>query len=95
MKGFPKTIKTRADFDNVKLTHPIETANLLYTAIDEVTAWVPVPLIGKGLIDDTHRVIEDDEGNKTQLQLVEDPNSLLSRIGVTKNEAVSFCEKVL
>ena len=96
MNGYPKIIQTKHDVEVLLATHPIETKEFLSKLIDEVPQWVPAELIGDGMTDATHKVIEekgfDDVIKKSQYELVENQQATLFRIGYTIREARVIAE---
>ena len=89
MIGDPKLLATRHDYDFVKqnFSNWKEYWQELY---DSRMIWANVELVGEGIEDDTHRLIQsrDMEDNEIiiQQELQVDPNAKLFRIGFTEAE---------
>ena len=87
MKGSPKYLNTRFDYEYVKdnFDNWREYWQELY---DSRMIWANVELVGEGVEDDTHRLLEsqDMDGNPITIQqeLQVDPNCKLFRIGFTE-----------
>lgn len=85
MKGFPKTINTRQDIDNLLVSHPEETEAYIAKLKEEVMVWVPVEM--QELEDDTHKIVESEdlEGNavRQQFELVENRDAKYFKLGFT------------
>ena len=89
MVGSPKYLNTRFDYEYVKenFNNWREYWQELY---DSRMIWQAVELVGDGIEDDTHRVIQsqDIENNPIAIQQVleVDANAKLFRIGFTESE---------
>lgn len=76
MRGFPKFLNSKQDYLNCLTNFQEETKKELQMLLDSRFSWFDVAIIeDEGLTDNTHRVIADDEGVKTQQILREDPNA--------------------
>lgn len=76
MRGFPKFLNSKQDYLNCISAFPEETKKELQILLDTRFSWFDVAIIeDEGLMDNTHRVIADDEGVKTQQILREDSNA--------------------
>ena len=94
MRGFPKTISTKSDVNNLLLLYPVETKKYLKEIIDNRFVWRSTGAITEGAAgvqDATHRVIATHRVMRTesgleQFELVEDANAKIFRIGFTVSE---------
>lgn len=89
MRGFPKYLNSKQDYQNCLTDYPEETKSELQRLLDSRFVWVDTELLANdaaGTTDATHRVVNSDEG-KIQQELVEDSNSELLRLGFTVQEA--------
>lgn len=94
MKGFPKTLSTKADYEYVKENFPEEQWKPAWQRLlDERKNWFPIGEVESmeaGMTDELHKVEEssDYEGNTiyTQYKLQTDPNCTLKRLGFTVKE---------
>ena len=92
MVGSPKYLNTRFDYEYVKdnFDNWSEYWQALY---DSRMIWANVELVGDGIEDDTHRLIQsqDEEGNPITIQqeLQVDINAKLFRIGFTEGEVAA------
>lgn len=88
MRGFPKHLNTKQDYLNCINEFPQETKNELQRLLDSRFVWVATAVLEddeQGIIDDTHEVVETDDG-RVQRELIEDTNSELVRLGFTVEE---------
>ncbi len=95
MKGMPKHLATKQDYLNVMGIFPkSKWSPRFQELIDNRYAWVETgPVEGDGVTDDTHKVsmgIVDGEESPVQLELQEDPNAKIFRIGFTVEEVESY-----
>jgi hypothetical protein len=92
MVGSPKYLNTRFDYEYVKnnFDNWHEYWQELY---DSRMIWANVELVGDGIEDNTHRLIQsqDEQGNPITIQqeLQVDPNAKLFRIGFTEGEVAA------
>lgn len=96
MRGFPKHLNTRADYEHVMANFPAEQWRpRLQRLLDERFSWLPVGPLGAGepgLDDETHRVVEmqDEAGGavieRIQEEYREDQNAVIFRLGFTVDE---------
>lgn len=92
MIGNPKYLSTRHDYEYVQenFNNWREYWQELY---DSRMIWANVELVGEGIEDDTHRLIQsrDMEDNEITIQqeLQVDPNAKLFRIGFTEGEVAA------
>ena len=96
MRGFPKHLNTRADYEYVRINFPPEQWRPAFQRLlDDRFSWLPSgPLKDneEGVEDKTHRVIEfRDENGKTAVERVqeeyrEDPNAVIFRVGFRVEE---------
>ena len=92
MKGSPKYLNTRFDYEYVKdnFDNWREYWQELY---DSRMIWANVDLVGAGIEDDTHRLVPSiDMGGMEmiiQQELQVDPNAKLFRIGFTEGEVAA------
>lgn len=100
MRGFPKHLNTRQDVDNVLQSHPEQARQRLQAMVDERFNWFYDGELADGeagVTDDTHKVetFEDEttgEVRRYQMELREDPNATLFRLGLTVAEAESLIQ---
>lgn len=107
MRGFPKytDIATKYDVNNLKDIFPKETKAFLKSLRDDRFIWEdrgPVTE-DKGITDDTHKVVlvsmpnespEDDTKELHQLELIEDTNARIFRMGYTLNEISDLIDEI-
>ena len=86
MRGFPKHLNSKQDYLNCLSDYPAETKVELQRLLDSRFVWQDTAIIeNEGITDDTHRVIETEDG-KIQQELVEDINAEIFRLGFTVEE---------
>ena len=96
MKGFPKTLNTKEDYEYVKGNFPAKQWVPEYQKLlDSMKDWVPTGKLesaDSGISDNTHKVTEE-AGNESggekayiQWELQEIPTCKLNRLGFTKEE---------
>ncbi len=95
MKGIPKHLATRQDYLNIKdWFEKSEWGPRFQELINNRYIWVEVgPIEGDGVTDDTHKVsmgIVEGEDAPVQLELQEDPNAKIFRLGFTVSEIESY-----
>jgi len=90
MRGYPRCLATKSDYDAVKELYPEKYQAELQTLYSGKSIWTKTGDVAKeaaGVTDATHKVIPIiDAGTlsaKVQLTLVDDPNCKLLRIGYT------------
>lgn len=102
MRGFPKHMNTKADYEYVMEHYPVEAKPHLTALVEGRNAWLPakaaeIKLGEKGVESETQRVVElrDESGKaviaQVQEELREDPNAVIFRLGF----AVEDVEKAL
>lgn len=109
MRGFPKytDIATKYDVNNLRDIFPQETKQFLECLKGDRFIWEDkgdIPSIEDGIVDDTHKVVEvlirptceGEEPTKElhQLELIEDKNARVFRMGYTLNEIDSIIEEL-
>lgn len=90
MRGFPKWFNTRADVDTCLAEYPEQMKTRIKEWHDDRYCWQPVgelTNVDVGVDDATHKVEARDDGTVWQLELVEDLNNHLTRLGITVEEA--------
>lgn len=88
MRGFPKTISTQTDVQNLFQLYPDETREYLQKLLDTRFVWRSTGAItegASGIQDSSHRVMRTESGLE-QFELVEDENAKIFRIGFTVSE---------
>ena len=88
MRGFPKTISTQTDVQNLFQLYPDETREYLQKLLDARFVWRSTGAIAEGsagLQDETHRVMRTESGLE-QFELVEDQNAKIFRMGFSVAE---------
>lgn len=88
MRGFPKHLNSKQDYLNCIEEFPQETKQELQRLLDSRFVWVATAVLDEdeaGIADDTHEIIETDDG-RVQRELIEDQNSELVRLGFTVEE---------
>ena len=86
-------IQTRHDVDVLVTLFPEETKAYIASLISDVNVWWAVPLVGEGVVDETHKVvieIKDGVEVKSQFELKENPNCKLFQLEFTVAEAEEF-----
>lgn len=95
MKGFPKYLNTKADYEYIKENFPKEQWQPHWQSLlDERKNWFPTGQVESeeaGITDDTHKVVkyEDMDGGTatyTQMELQDDPHCTLFQLGFTVEE---------
>jgi hypothetical protein len=95
MKGFPKHLNTRADYEYVRDNFPASLWQPVWQRLlDERYCWQISDTLAdgdEGIEDATHRVqVEENDGTgvtpRYQMELVEDVNAALFRLGFTVAE---------
>ena len=100
MKGFPRHLNTKDDYQFVTANFPPDQWRPRVQAlIDERFSWLPAGALAEGvpgLEDETHRVVEmrDDTGQhvieRVQEEYREDPNAVIFRLGFTVDEVTAL-----
>lgn len=88
MRGFPKTISTQTDVQNLFQLYPDETREYLQKMLDTRFVWRSTGAITEGVAgiqDATHRVMRTESGLE-QFELVEDENAKIFRMGFSVAE---------
>ena len=92
MIGNPKYLNTRFDYEYVKDNFD-NWRDYWQELYDSRMIWANVELVGAGIEDDTHRLVQsrDMEDNEIiiQQELQVDPNAKLFRIGFTEGEVAA------
>jgi len=96
MRGYPKTLNTKEDYEYVKANFPKAQWKPDYQKLlDSMKDWVPTGKLKSerdGITDSTHKVTEEnnveDSGEKAYVQweLQEIPTCRLYRLGFTEEE---------
>lgn len=97
MNGYPKILNTKQDYLNCVADYPEETKKSLQDLLDNRYKWEDKGEIKTGDIpidDETHSIIVDEDGKQCQLELVEDTNAKLFRIGFTVEEVEEIIAKI-
>ena len=88
MRGFPRTISTKIDVQNLFQLYPDETREYLQKLLDTRFVWRSTGAIAEGasgIQDATHRVMRTESGLE-QFELVEDENAKIFRMGFSVAE---------
>lgn len=99
MIGFPKQLNTQNDIENLKERYPKELQAYLQQLLEGRFFWATKGDLSKGeegIIDDTHKVISIEAGGQEvlqQLELWEDPEAKLFRLGMKVSEAEAIIAK--
>lgn len=97
MIGFPKILNSKQDYLNCVADYPQDTKKALQDLLDNRYKWEDKGEIKAGDIpvdDDTHRIVIDEDGKQCQLELVEDENAKLFRIGFTVAEVENLIAEI-
>lgn len=96
MKGIPKHLNTKFDYEYIRKNFPKEQYIPFFQALlDTKKAWFFVKELQDGEIgvsDDTHKIeiqlsiFEEEKSKRYQYELRDNPNSLLNTIGYTEEE---------
>ena len=88
MVGYPKNLNTKEDYEYVRNNFPKNEWKKDFKALlDEEKDWFNVGETDSGIIDDTHKVIKDEQTKKAyQYELQVNPNCKMYRIGYTREE---------
>lgn len=90
MRGFPQWFNTRADVETCLAEYPEQMKATINDWLNNRYCWQPVAQLASedvGRDDATHRIESRDDGTVWQLELVEDVNNHLTRLGITVEEA--------
>ena len=88
MRGFPRTITTKNDIQNLLQLYPDETREVLRQLLDTRFVWRSTGAItdgAAGIQDSSHRVMRTESGLE-QFELVEDENAKIFRMGFSVAE---------
>lgn len=97
MLGYPKTLKTKADYEYVRNNFPKEQWRAAFqNLLDTQNEWFFVKELAQGEAgqsDDTHKIVispsfenEDGAAHNYQYELRYNPNCMLARVGYTVEE---------
>lgn len=88
MRGFPKTISTKNDIQNLRQLYPDETREYLQKLLDTRFVWRSTGKIAEGAagIQDAVRRVMRTESGLEQFELVEDQNAKIFRMGFSVAE---------
>jgi hypothetical protein len=101
MKGFPKVLATKEDYEMIRTEFPKEEwLPKFKELLVGQNEWFFVKYLSnneEGIEDETHKVIteenigiEDSPSKKAQYEFRHNPNCLLERIGYTEEEVLSI-----
>jgi predicted SAM-dependent methyltransferase len=89
MKGYPKHLNTKQDYEYVRKNFPKRKWEKDFKALlESEKVWQQVKVLddkAKGVVDDTHKVAESENG-KVQMELKIDKNSKMARLGYTRED---------
>lgn len=88
MRGFPKTVSTKNDIQNLRQLYPDETREYLQKLLDTRFVLRSTGAIAEGMAgvqDATHRVMRTESGLE-EFELVEDENAKIFRMGFSVAE---------
>lgn len=88
MRGFPRTISTKNDIQNLLQLYPDETREYLQKLLDTRFVWRGTGAIAEGVSgiqDATHRIMRTESGLE-QFELVEDENAKIFQMGFSVAE---------
>lgn len=88
MRGFPRTITTKNDIQNLLQLYPDETREVLRQLLDTRFVWRSTGAITEGAagIQDAVRRVMRTESGLEQFELVEDENAKIFRMGFSVAE---------
>jgi len=91
MKGYPKRLSTKADYEYVRDHFPEKKWRRDWQAlIDDETKWIadPVPMDSESTVaeSDTKKIIVAEDGERTLVEYKSDPQARLYRLGFTKQD---------
>lgn len=88
MRGFPKTISTKIDVQNLFQLYPDETREYLQKLLDTRFIWRSTGTIAEGAagIQDAVRRVMRTESGIEQFELIEDENAKIFRMGFSVEE---------
>ena len=93
MRGLPKHMNTKEDFNNLIDDYPNETKASLQELLNEKEKWLNTGLLdpgNEGITDETHKIVEvknaTGEIERYQYKYKEDPNAKIFRLGFTVSE---------
>lgn len=104
MKGFPKTLATKTDYENVRQLFPKEDWLPYYKELLEYqNEWFFVKYLEdeeKGISDDTHRIIEEEtlgtekaSPKRAQYEFKYNPNCRIAELGYTNEEVKAIIKE--
>lgn len=88
MRGFPKTISTKNDIQNLRQLYPDETREYLQKLLDTRFVWRSTGAIAEGTagVQNATLHIMRTESGLEQFELVEDENAKIFRMGFSVAE---------
>ena len=94
MKGVPKKLNSKGDYLYMKDNFSRDVWEPLFRdLLSERTDWYNEgEIVGEGITDSTHKVFEDEKGNKYQFVLKTEANPILNHIGWSKEEVSRIIE---
>jgi len=97
MRGYPKHLNTPADLELVRQRWPEKAAAQVQAMMGSSKTWQPKKVKdGEKLVGSaTLKKITSEDGKDEWLELVDDPEIKLKRLGVSKAEAAEIAEDVL
>ena len=101
MRGFPKHLNTKHDILNLKDDYPEQTKAAVQRLLEDRIQWLnigPIAELKTGIEDKTHKIIETEDikggAERYQLELKEDPDARLYRLGFTVEEAEKLISEI-
>jgi 16S rRNA C967 or C1407 C5-methylase (RsmB/RsmF family) len=89
MKGYPKHLNTKQDYEFVRKHFPKRKWEKDFQALlKSEKTWLPIKTLtekDRVVIDDTHKTVETGDG-VVQMELKIDKNSKMARLGYTREE---------
>ena len=101
MKGYPKRLSTKADYEYVRDHFPEKKWKRDWQAlIDDETKWIAdhAPMDSKSVVteSDTKKIIAaEDTGERTLVEYKSDPQARLYRLGFTKQDVQKSLDNAL
>jgi predicted SAM-dependent methyltransferase len=96
MKGYPKHLNTKHDYEYVRKSFPKRKWEKDFQALlESEKAWQVTKTLSKeenGVEDKTHKVFEA-EDTRVQMELKVDPNSRTKQLGYSKKDLKTILEK--
>lgn len=96
MKGYPKNLNSREDYEYVRTHYPKEMwKDTFQSLIDTSSDWFNIgEADGDGITDDTHMVVNDEEtGKKYQYERKENPYCIMNQLGYTEEEIRKYIDE--